>query len=335
MTKDLVQPEVPQLSILIVNWNSKDYLLRCLDSIRRNTHLVRYEVIVVDSGSYDDSAELVARDFPEATFVQSAANVGFGRANNLAAQHAQAAHLLLLNPDTEIAPGAIDELYRIGTSLARLGIAGCRLLNTDGTLQTSCVMPLPTIWNQVFDADVLHRLFYGLPLWVNALSYERCASPASVEALSGACMLLERRLFLSLGGFSPEYFMYAEDLDLCLKSLRAGRQNYYIRSVEILHHGGGSSCHTRSSFANIMMRRSLNQLLCKLHGRGYAIAYRGVMGLAAVLRLLCLVTLTPSMLLRRFRSPIVLAGKKWLAILCWSVGLENWLQPFAHVEERS
>src|SRR5437762_3548719 len=131
------------LSIIIVNWNSKDYLRKCLKSIYANTHGIDFEIIVVDNASFDGSGELLAQDFPKVRFVQSHTNLGFARANNLGFGNSTGRNVLFLNPDTEAVGGALNELLQRLQRLPNAGVVGCKLLNTDGSMQTSCLQSYP------------------------------------------------------------------------------------------------------------------------------------------------------------------------------------------------
>ena len=117
------------VSVVIVNWNSKDYLRQCIDSILANTFALAYEIIVIDSGSFDGSGEMLQRDYPMVRFIQCEVNIGFGRANNLGVKQARGTALLLLNPDTEIRVDAINRLHDNLCALPRAGVIGCRLVN--------------------------------------------------------------------------------------------------------------------------------------------------------------------------------------------------------------
>ncbi len=316
------------VSIVIVNWNSREFLRRCLLSIQENTSGLEYEIIVVDSGSYDGSDVVTHETCPQAHFIQSPDNVGFARANNIGAKAARGDVLLLLNPDTELRNNAIDELHGQLQGLHNPGIVGCRLLNSDGTLQTSCVQPMPTILNQVLDLDVLQRSFQRARFWVNAATYENERAPVTVEAVSGACMMIRRELFESIQGFSNDYFMYAEDLDLCWKVRKVGCSNYYVRGTEIVHHGGGSTQYERSRFSEVMIPESLSRFLRKSRGRGYSLAYRLALGFAAVFRLGLLLLLLPVAAIRRGVSQWSVIFRKWVAILRWSIGMEAWVKSY-------
>jgi hypothetical protein len=261
------------LSIIIINWNSVEYLRKCLSSVYSQNMSINYEIIVVDNASYDGSFEMVSNEFPSVKFIQSKENIGFGRANNIGATYVEGDVLLFLNPDTEIQSGAISHLYSQLLTLLNPGVVGCRLINSNGSLQKSCVQSLPTIINQVLDAEILRRLFPRSRLWGIAAFYD--GNPVTeVEALSGACMMIRREVFHTIGGFSPDYFMYGEDLDLCFKSRKAGYLNYYVDKAIVVHHGGGSSKKAPSGLSIVRMRKSVKLLLRKSHGAFYSECYR-------------------------------------------------------------
>ena len=322
------------LSIIIVNWNSADYVRRCLRSVYDHTHDLQFEIIVVDNASYDGCGEMLAREFPGVIFIQSDENLGFARANNLGFKKSTGAALLFLNPDTELVGSAINLLLSQLRNLPKAGAVGARLLNTDGTLQTSCVQSLPTILNQALDIELLRRLSPRSRLWGMAPLFSAGNQPSEVEVISGACLLLTRDLFESVGRFSEEYFMYTEDLDLCFKTRRAGFENYYVPAATVIHHGGGSSRQSNSQFSSVMVRESVGRFLRKTHGRSCAAVYQAAIGASAIFRLLLLaLAALVGLAFSKQRQRIFCAFKKWLAILRWSLGLERWVnnhQPSQH-----
>ena len=301
------------LSIIIVNWKSGAYVRKCLASIFACTEGPALEVIVVDNASFDDCGAIVAREFPAVRFIQSDENIGFGRANNLGFQHSHGRVLLFLNPDTEVAGPAIRVLFEHLERLPRAGAVGCRLLNADRSVQTSCVQSFPTILNQMLDSDFLRRRFPKSPLWGIAPLYAAGREPSEVEAVEGACIMMRREVFASIGMFSPDYFMYTEDIDLCYKARREKWENYYVPEASIVHFGDGSVRNAKSNFAVVMAVESLWRFFRKYRGAAYAGGYRGALFLAAAGRLALL-----SVAARRG------SALKWFAILRWTVGLENW-----------
>ncbi|MGO9373413.1 MAG: glycosyltransferase family 2 protein [Syntrophobacteraceae bacterium] len=321
------------LSIIIVNYHSSEYVLACMRSICEQTSSVHYEVIVVDNASHDGCGEELARKYPNAVFVQSGDNLGFAGANNLGVNHARGRVLLFLNPDTEIKEHAIDRLYGRFTQFVSPGIAGCRLLNSDGSLQTSCVQSFPTILNQVLDADILRRIFPKSSLWGIKALLEKAPMPTEVEAVSGACMMVQREVFDSLSGFSADFFMYGEDLDLCWKARRAGFRNYHINDAVIVHHGGGSLQQARSNFSIVMMRESVSRLLRKSHSSLYSLCYRFALTGAALCRLTFMATLFPVYAVRRRSKALSAPFRKWFAILRWGLGLERWTSQYRVLQQ--
>jgi GT2 family glycosyltransferase len=317
--------EVADLSIIIVNWNSKDYLRTCITSIKRSIKKLKYEIIVIDSASFDGCKEMLEMDFPEVRLVQSEINVGFARANNIGIEQASANMLLCLNPDTEVQDDAIEKLYESYQGLLSPGVIGSRLLNSDFSLQMSCVQVFPTILNQVLDAEILQRLFPTNSLWQSGLTYENFNKTVPVEVVSGACMMVNKNAMKHVGMFSENYFMYAEDHDLCYKLKKAGYINYYLPIVNIVHHGGGSSKKARTSFSTIMMRESIFRLLRKTHGNLYGFFYRISLGSVALVRIIFLLIYLPFWLINKNTQMYRDFATKWLSTLSWSVGLEKWV----------
>jgi GT2 family glycosyltransferase len=315
------------VSIVIVNWNSRAFLEQCLLSVQGSMRNVAFEIIVVDNASYDGSREMVERLFPTVRYIQGEDNAGFARANNAASKFATGRQLLFLNPDTEVTPGAIERMVRFVDATPSAGAVGCRLLNTDGSLQTSCVQAFPTIVNQVLDSERLRDLFPSSRLWGTAALRDGGTRPAEVQAVSGACLLVRREVFNAVGAFTEAYFMYAEDIDLCFKLQRAGKTNHYLGDVEVVHHGGKSTnSSSESQFGNVMLRESIATYFALHSGSSYAVMYRACLGAAAVVRLVVikLATLAGGRTARRDATQA--ASRKWTTILRWTVGAERWVR---------
>ncbi len=316
------------LSIIIVNWNSLEFLGKCIASIKSQTSRLAYEIIVVDSGSFDGSRDMLARTNTEVIFVQCEQNVGFAKANNLGYSRSRGRNLLFLNPDTELMGPAINILSAQLERLPDAGVLGARLLSGDGTVQTSCLQSFPTLLNQLLDSELLRSRFPRWRLWGMSPLFCATDAAAGVEVVSGACMLLKRPVFESVGLFSTDYFMYSEDMDLCLKVLNQGWRNYYIPTAVITHYGGGSSRKSASVFSSVMMVESLWRYLRKNRGVTYGLAYRLSMTCAACVRIVLLEVG------RRWRH-LALADQagaasltKWRAILRWSLGMESWVSKY-------
>ncbi len=309
------------ISIIIVNWNSSDYLGKCLSSIHENTDGPGFEVIVIDNASYDGSAEMVGKEFPRVRFVQSDKNLGFAGANNAAFEHSTGDAVLFLNPDTVIVGDAIKVMHGHLHSLPGAGAVGCRLLNSDRTLQTSCVQPFPTLLNQMLNIGILKARTRDLKLWGKSALFQNSGRPEQVEVVSGAAVMVKRDLFERVGRFTEDYFMYTEDIDLCYKLLHAGFRVYHVNDAVIIHHGGGSSKRTVVSHTSaVWMRQSIHTFFHMRKGRSAARLYRLSMAVAAVPRMLIM-----RVLMKRDRGGSVYFEKtfdKWDAILRWSLGME-------------
>lgn len=270
------------LSIIIVNWNSTEYARECIASIYAYTSGIRFEIIVVDNASPANDVHRLKDCFPDIAVIRSRQNLGFARANNLGVSRATGQFLLFLNPDTRLVQPALQAMVDALRSRPDAGAVGCKLLNEDLTVQTSCIQNFPTILNQALDAGALRSRWPNSPLWGIAPLSRATPAPVPVEVVSGACLLIGRNVFVEVGMFSEDYFMYAEDLDLCRKTVRAGYRNYYTGSARVIHFGGGSSA---PETATIMKWRSILHYCEKHHGAAYAFLFRAAMTVMAVFRL--------------------------------------------------
>jgi len=316
-------PSEMDLSIIIVNWNSKEFLRKCLASIEAQTHGITYEIIVIDSGSFDGCDQMLRECYPNVRFMQSESNVGFARANNIAFRASGGDVVLFLNPDTELMGPAISIMLWHLRALPDAGAVGCRLLNADGSLQDTCIQVFPTILSQFLNSELLRRAFPKWSIWGMTALFGATHQPAKVEAISGACIMLRRTIFEQIGLFSEEYFMYAEDLDLCYKACRGGYANYYVPDATVLHFGGGSSNKSFSEFSVVMMRESIWRFLSSTRGSLYGLAYRASTFILAVIRLTILVVLWPLQTMQFNGPPWSASFRKWRAILGWSLGIRT------------
>jgi GT2 family glycosyltransferase len=310
------------LSIIIVNWNSAAFLRRCLETIYNAPHPFQFEVIVIDNASFDGARELVEQDFSDVRFVQSTANLGFASANNAAFEYSSGRNILFLNPDTEIRGTALEAMVSALDSTPGLGVIGCKLLNSDGSTQTSCIQTFPTVWNQLLDAEFLRSLFPDAKIWGTNLLRREIIAPRDVDVISGACLMIKRTVFERVGRYSTRYFMYAEDADLCYKVKQAGWTAQYLGTAHVVHHGGRSSGVAESRFAAVTMKQSLYEFIGQTQGDCLAALYRVSMAAAASTRLLLLgAAFVFSM--GRFKSRSIRnAARKWCHVLRWALGLE-------------
>lgn len=230
----------PRVSIVVVSYNTRDLTLSCLASVVRETKEAAYELIVFDNASSDGSADAVRRQFPDLHVIGSAENVGFAEANNRAAAAATGQWLLLLNPDTEILDGAIDRLVAAAEARGE-GIYGGRTVFSDGSLNPSSCFGAMTPWSLACRASGISNLFPWSER-LNPESYGRWArdSERRVDIVTGCFLLIPMPLWHRLEGFDPEFFMFGEEVDLCLRAAALGVQRRIIPSATIVHHGGAS-----------------------------------------------------------------------------------------------
>lgn len=317
------------LSIIIVNWNSKEYLLKAIASIEAETKGIEFEIIVIDSASFDGCDEVLHKTYPHVLFIQSDKNIGFAKANNQAFKASSGRVILFLNPDTEIEGTAINVLYCQLNSLPNAGIVGAKLLNTDRSIQETCIRAFPTILNQVLDSDMLRRCFPRSGLWGTEPLLTKNELPKLVDAISGACIMMKRSVFENIGLFSTDYFMYSEDIDLCFKVRKAGLNTYYVPTAVIIHHGGVSSSQTSvNTFSTVMMLESRWRFFRKTRSLWYASLYRLAMFGACVVRVGLLLFLWSSRRLLGKEPPSENVLKKWMANLRWTLGGESWVEKY-------
>ncbi|MFH1019550.1 MAG: glycosyltransferase family 2 protein [Pseudomonadota bacterium] len=215
-------PQRIDLSIIIVNYNTADFLTACLRSVLAQTDAF-CEVRVVDNASADHSVAMVRDQFPQVRLLASPENLGFAKANNLAAREATGRFIYYLNPDTEVRPGCLGAMLRFMEANPSIGMAGTRLLYPDGTPQGSVEESYPG-----------QRHATG----------ELTGLPGRIAWLLGASLIARREVVTQVGGFSEDFFLYGEDIDLGLKVRQAGWELGFIPEAEVIHWEGKSERHT-------------------------------------------------------------------------------------------
>lgn len=231
-----------ELSIIIVNYNVKDYLAQCITSILSNKTTFTFEIIVVDNNSKDDSLDFIQKNFPNVNLIALNKNTGFGFANNIGFENAKGKYILLLNPDTVLQEDTLQTMYEFMESNPEVGIAGCKVLNPDGTLQLACRRGIPTPWVAFTKLFGLQTLFPKSKLFGRYnLTFLPEDEFAYVDAISGSFMFLRREVFVQLRGFDSDFFMYGEDLDLCIRAKKIGWKVAYVPFTSIIHYKGQSA----------------------------------------------------------------------------------------------
>lgn len=221
----------PLLSVIILNWNTRDLLRDCLSSLHPFSS--EWEVLVVDNASTDGSVALVQNQFPAVQLITSTANCGFAAGNNLGLRASTGRYVLLLNSDTLVMPGALTALVRFMDEYPAAGAVGPRLLRPDGTPQPYAFGGDPTpvylLWRGVVQL-ILHRHLHN---WA-------AEEVHTVDWVSGACLMARREMINQVGLLDESIFMYFEDNDWCLRMRKAGWQVYFNPHTEITHIGGQS-----------------------------------------------------------------------------------------------
>ena len=224
-----------RLAIVIVNYNTRDWLSQCLHSIYARDIAAEVEVVVVDSASTDDSIDMVQRDFSGCTLIAGKENIGFGRGNNLGAAQSTAPILLFLNPDTYATDGALAELLLFMDQHPQYGAAGGRIYDGEGQQELSAGT-WPTLLSLMLD-----RVLVNFPSLCGSLEYlahhyREYEKQREVDWITGAYLCIHRDLFEQLAGFDPAIFMYYEDVELCYRVRAAGSRICYFPGASILHY---------------------------------------------------------------------------------------------------
>jgi GT2 family glycosyltransferase len=254
---------VIDLSIVIVNWNVRDLLRRCLDSILA-VDQPRLEVVVVDNASSDGSLEMLRDEFPRVRLIANAGNRGFPAANNQGLNASSGRLAMALNPDTEIVGDALRRIIEFFDGRPDVGALGPQLLNPDGTVQSSR-RRFPTFVTALFESTWLQGI---APRGVLRRFYVEDVSPESVHEVdwvTGACIVVRREVLQAVGGFDESFFMYSEELDWCRRIQSAGWKIAYLPDAKVIHHGGKSSDQAAAA-RHIRFQTSKVRYFRKYHG---------------------------------------------------------------------
>ena len=228
----------PVLSIIVVSYNTAALLRRCLASLPQTVAGAPVEVIVVDNASTDGSADIVAAHFHEVDLIRLPSNTGFAAANNTGLAAARGRYLCLLNPDTEVSPGALERLVAWLEEHPATGVVAPRLLNPDGTTQ-AVGFRFPGLLQLALDWFPLHPRLLGSRL--NGRYPPPWRRPFRVDYPLGACFVVRRAAAADVGLFDAGYFMYSEEVDWCRRLAAAGWQIWTLPAATVLHHGGSST----------------------------------------------------------------------------------------------
>lgn len=261
------------LSIVTVNYNTRHLLLECLRSLRQGNEGLRTQVIVIDNGSSDGSADAVAAEFPEVALIRNRSNEGFAAPNNQGLRMARGRYAMLLNSDTLVKPRSLETLVRFMDSTANAGACAPKLLNADGSLQPSC-RSFPSLWRHFCDMTGLENLFPRsfLGNFETRFSYDRTAE---VDQPMGAALLVRREILMEVGLLDERFRIYYNEVDWCRRIIRAGWKIFFVPDAEIIHYGGKTTELTNRSLEQFdEMNRNCLAYYEKQFGRAGLIAYR-------------------------------------------------------------
>ena len=321
------------LSIVIVSYNVKDFLRGAIASVKSSLEAggIDGEIIVVDNHSADGSVAMVLEEFPNVTLHALEDNLGFGRANNIALREARGKYILLLNPDTILGEDTLGTMLRFMREHPEAGLAGCKLLNGDGTFQLSCRRGFPTPWASFTKLFGLARLFPNSPLFARYnLTYLPVDETYEVDALGGAFMMLSKKALEATHGFDEDFFMYGEDLDLCYRVKQVGFKVFYVPTTATVHFKGEST--RRSAVNEVQLFYEAMHVFVKKHYRAsfiFSILLRFGIFLRSFVAIL-----------QKYRESLLLAATDFLLITAsvllgseirlqtW-LGLPHWDYPFA------
>jgi N-acetylglucosaminyl-diphospho-decaprenol L-rhamnosyltransferase len=238
---------MPDVSVIIVNWNTRDLLAPCIGSILQMGDSFDVEIVVVDNASTDGSTALLRQQFPSVKLVANNENVGFAQANNQGAAVSQGRYILLLNSDARLLPNALQHMVDVLESMPGVGLVGAQLQNPDGSFQASHSM-FPGLWQEFLILSTLGRRLYGK--WYPSHGPHDSLAPQLADYVEGACMLVRREAYQAVGGLDEAYFMYSEDVELCYALHQKGWQVCYQPAAQVVHLGGASSQNRRPEREN-------------------------------------------------------------------------------------
>ena len=226
--------ENKDLSVILLNYNTRDLTKKCLRSVFDSSTDYRFEVIIADNGSTDGSIEMIKNDFPNVKLIENKANLGFSKGNNVAIRQATGRYILLLNTDTEIRENALDVSIKYLDEHPVVGILGGKVLLPDGSLDKASRRKFPNPWNSFL------RLF-GFKKFSDYNIDSPIDQEMEVDGVMGAYLMIGRSVIDKIGLLDEEYFMYGEDLDWCWQAKKAGYKVVYYPKAEIIHYKYGSS----------------------------------------------------------------------------------------------
>lgn len=227
------------LSVVIVSYNTKDFLKNCLDSIYKTSKNFSFEIIVVDNASSDNSADLVSREYKDVILIKNSQNLGFSKANNLGVKKSTGRYVLFLNSDTLVYENTLKYMIDFMDENNKVGAATCKLVMPNEKIDDASHRGFPTPWNSFTHFSGLAKIFPKTKTFGGYnLGYMDFTTTHEIDALAGAFMLVRRNAGKDVGWWDEDYFFYGEDIDFCYELKARGWKIYYVPEVSILHYKG-------------------------------------------------------------------------------------------------
>ena len=244
------------VTIIIVNWNTKDLLHDCLNSVIEQTKKVEYEIVVVDNNSTDGSALMVRNNFKQVVLIANTDNRGFAAANNQAMKVAKGRYVLLLNSDTIVLDRAIEKTIAFADNNPEVGVTGCRVLNPDASLQQTCFM-FPSVLNMFLSCTYLYKFFPKSRFFGREqMTWWDRNDTREVDVVTGCFMLVRKDAIEKVGMMDEEYFMYGEETDWCFRFKKGGWKIMFTPAGQIIHYGGQSTSQVKAEMV-LQLRGSI------------------------------------------------------------------------------
>ena len=231
-----------QLSVIILNYNVRYFLEQCVLSVEKALAGIDGEIIVIDNNSPDDSCAMMKAKFPHIKLIENKENSGFPKGNNIGVAEAKGEYLCILNPDTIVAEDTFTKILKTENWQLNTGIVGCKLIDGSGAFLPESKRGVPTPWVAFTKIFGLYKLFPNSN-WFNQYYAQHLSEneTGKVAILVGAFMVLKRELYLQVGGFDENCFMYSDDIDLSYMILKTGKSNYYFHETSVIHYKGEST----------------------------------------------------------------------------------------------
>ena len=231
-----------QLSVIILNYNVRYFLEQCVESVQEALLNIDGEIIVVDNNSSDDSCEMMKTRFPNVKLIENTLNLGFPKGNNIGVAQSKGDYICILNPDTVVAEDTFAKILAFAEKQTNIGIVGCKLIDGTGNFLPESKRGVPTPFVAFTKIFGLYKLFPKTTLFNRYYAQHLSENETEkVDILVGAFMIMKRNLYLEIGGFDENCFMYSDDIDLSYMALKKGKSNYYYHETSVIHYKGEST----------------------------------------------------------------------------------------------